>query len=130
VYESLILREKEIDAEFTAIRASELSSFFKWSGLGPEDFKSPTWGLNCRGWGVSYVASFGGGFRTQQQRDPFASCMFYMKRFVLQWEGRQGPDAGTDQRIDDMRMNLENAGGDARGLLEAEALAASNWRPL
>jgi len=126
--QSSILRESEVQAEFAQLSSSEFDAFFKWSGLGTSDFDSAIWGLSSRAWAVSDRAAFAGGFRVVRGRDSLLSAMFYMKRFLMEWGTVHGSDPGTDQRLDDMRMNLESAGGDPQGLLEAEALASQGWR--
>lgn len=129
--EDKILKESEVLAEFSSLQDKEaLEEFLESAGPSAEEFNSPVWGLEFKGWAVSDLAySSEEPFAKSPQRDTALSLIYYFTRFVLKDRAANGSDAGTDQRLDDTldELALEK---DTDELFEAKTLAEKGWRPL
>ncbi len=89
-------------------------------GLTANDFRTPEWGAELCAWTVSHVSLFrGGAFALHPARDPGASALYWMVRFLV----RCYPGEDSSDFLRGARPCILAAAADRELALEAEKLA-------
>ncbi len=123
----LILTASEARIEHAAqMHLPALDEFVSSLGQSFDDFLQPGWGRAFRAWAVSHVALFrAGAFAEHPKRDPGASAMYWMVRFLLHRYAGEDPM----QFIAGPRESILAVAKDPDAAREAEHLARSLWSP-